>query len=312
MTHLGYAAGVPHLPDLEAWAIFACVAEHGSFSAAATATALSKPTISKAIARLEARLGITLFHRTSRRVTLTEAGRALADHARRLLADARLAEEAALEGAAALAGPIRVSAPMSFGIAHVAPVIAQFLAAHDRIEIELSLSDATTDIVAEGFDIALRIGALPDSSLRARRLRTIATHIIAAPAYLDRYGRPQHAAQLSEHRLLGYANVGGALHLRGPDGAEVTVRTAGPLRANSGEAMLPALRAGLGVALLPDFLIDDDLAAGHVEPILTDWQSPAIALHLLTPPGTRRPARVDALISFLTTNLRDAPSPMSA
>lgn len=292
------------LPDLEAWAIFACVVEHKSFSGAADAIGLSKATVSKAITRLEAQLGTSLFHRTSRRLALTESGRALADHAQRILAEARGAEEAAHDGAAALAGRVRVSAPMSYGLAHVAPLLARFLADHDRIEIDLNLSDAITDIVAEGYDIALRIGSLPDSSLRARRLGPVDMHIVAAPSYLARRGCPTHAGQLGEHRLLGYTNITGPLHLRGPAGAEVAVRVAGPLNINSGEALLPALRAGLGIAILPDFIIGPDLAAGTVEPILTDWRGTPIALHLMTPPGTLRPARVEALIRFLTDEIR--------
>lgn len=292
------------LPDLEAWAIFACVVEHKSFSGAADAIGLSKATVSKAITRLETQLGTSLFHRTSRRLALTDSGRTLAEHAQRILAEARGAEEAAHDGAAALAGRVRMSAPMSFGLSHVAPLIARFLAAHERIEIELHLSDAVTDIVAEGFDIALRIGSLPDSSLRARRLGPVPMHIVAAPAYLARHGRPTHAGQLGEHRLLGYTNASGPIHLHGPGAAEVALRGSGPMSANSGEAILPALRAGLGIAFLPDFIIGPDIAAGTVEPILTDWHGTPIALHLLTPPGTLRPARVEALISFLTEEIR--------
>ncbi len=292
------------LPDLEAWAIFACVVEHKSFSGAADAIGLSKATVSKAITRLEAQLGTGLFHRTSRRLALTESGRTLAEHAQRILAEARAAEEAANDGAAALAGRVRVSAPMSFGLAHVAPLLARFLAEHERIEIELDLSDAVTDIVAEGFDIALRIGSLPDSSLRARRLRPVAVQVVAAPAYLARHGRPTHPAQLAEHRLLGYSNAAGPWLFRDGTGAEVAVRCAGPLNANSGDALLPALRAGLGIALLPDFIIAQDLAAGSVVPLLEAWRPPPIALHLVTPPGSLRPARVEALIAFLAARLR--------
>jgi len=291
------------LPDLEAWALFACVIEHRSFSAAAEAVGVSKATVSKAIARLEAQLGTALFHRTSRRLTLTEQGRGLADRARAMRADARAAEEAAQEGAAALAGRVRVSAPMSFGLGHVAPVIARFLAEHPRIEIDLDLSDAVVDIVAQGFDVALRIGQLPDSSLRARRLRPIAMHIVGAPAYFARHGRPSHAAQLAEHRLLGYSNVSGPWHFTGPGDAQVALRSSGPLTANSGEALLPALCAGLGLAVLPDFIVAADLAAGRLEAVLTDWHPPALALHLLTPPATLRPARVETLIAFLSAEL---------
>ena len=291
------------LPDLEAWAIFACVIEHHSFSAAAEAVGVSKATVSKAIARLEAQIGAALFHRTSRRLTLTEQGRSLADPARAMLAQARAAEEAAQEGAAALAGRVRVSAPMSFGLAHVAPVIARFLAEQPGIEIDLNLSDAVVDIVAEGFDVALRIGTLPDSSLRARRLRPVAMHIVGAPGYFARRGRPAHAAALAEHRLLGYSNAAGPWQFTGPGGAQVALRASGPLTANSGEALLPALCAGLGMAVLPDFIVAAELASGRLEAVLPEWQAAPLALHLLTPPATLRPARVEALLAFLTEAL---------
>lgn len=293
------------LPDLEAWAIFASVTEHRSFSGAAEAIGLSKATVSKAITRLEAHLGQSLFHRTSRRLTLTESGRALAEHAQRMLAEAQAAEEAAHDAANVPTGLIRVAAPMSLGLMAVAPVLPDFLAAHPGIEIDLQLSDARVDIVAEGFDIALRIAALPDSSLRARKLADIAIHMVAAPAYLAAHGRPTHPAQLGEHRCLGYSNVSGPWRFAGPDGAEVSVRPRGALLTNSGEAMLPVLRAGLGIARLPQFIVDKDIGEGRLEIILADWSPPPSALHLMTPPGTLRPARVEALIDFLADRLRN-------
>jgi DNA-binding transcriptional LysR family regulator len=293
------------LPDLEAWAIFAAVAEHRSFSGAADAIGLSKATVSKAVSRLEAHLGVSLFHRTSRRLALTEAGGPLAEHAARIVAEAQAAEEAARVGASVPSGRVRMAAPMSFGIKNVAPLIAEFLAGHPQIEIELHLSDARVDIVAEGFDVALRIADLPDSSLRARRLCSIAAHLVAAPSYLAAHGTPTHAAQLGEHRLLGYTNLTGPWRFRGPGGAEVSVRAAGPLGANSGEALVPALIAGLGIARLPGFIVGDALAAGQVVEILHDWAPAPIGLHLLTPPSALRPARVDALIAFLSARLRD-------
>lgn len=292
------------LPDLEALAMFACVVEHQSFTGAAHATGRSKATVSKAVSRLEASLGVSLFHRTSRRLTLTDSGRALADHAAHMLAAARAAEEAALDGATALAGRIRMSAPMSYGLAHIAPLVAAFLGRHDRIDIELSLSDAHTDIVAEGFDLAIRIGAMPDSSLRARRLGPAPMRIVAAPAYLARHGRPSHAGQLADHRMLGYTNAAGPISLRGPDGAEVHLRPNGPLSANSGEALLPALVAGLGIAIIPDFIVGTAIADCQLEPILADWHAAPLNIHLLTPPGALRPARVSALIDFLTDAVR--------
>jgi DNA-binding transcriptional LysR family regulator len=293
------------LPDLEAWAIFASVVEHRSFSAAADAIGTSKATISKAISRLEARLGQSLFHRTSRKLTLTESGTALAEHARRILADAQAAEEAARDAATAPVGLIRMTAPMTLGMVQVAPMLADFLAEHPGIEIDLNLSDSRVDIVAEGIDVALRIANLPDSSLRARRLGPIRTYVVAAPLYLERHGRPTHPAQLGEHACLGYTNVSGPWRFTGPNGEEAAVRPSGPMRSNSGDAMLPALRAGIGIALLPDFIVGGDLAAGTVEAILTDWSLPPIALHLMTPPSNLRPARVEALIAFLTERFRN-------
>ena len=293
------------LPDLEAWAIFAAVAEHRSFSGAADAIGLSKATVSKAVSRLEAHLGQSLFHRTSRRLALTEAGRPLAERAARMVAEARGAEELARDAAAAPVGRIRLAAPASFGIRNVAPLVAEFLARHSGIEIELHLSDARVDIVAEGFDVALRIADLPDSSLRARRLCTVAAQLVAAPAYLATYGTPTHPAQLGEHRLLGYTNSTGPWRFRGPGGADVSVKAEGPLSANSGDALVPALVAGLGIARLPAFILGDALTSGKVVPILPEWTPPAVALHLLTPPSALRPARVEALIAFLAERLRD-------
>lgn len=292
------------LPDFEAWAMFACVVEHRSFSAAAQSIGVSKATVSKAVARLESSLSTTLFHRTSRRLTLSDAGQSLAERAGRILAEAQAAEEQARDAAAAPTGLVRVAAPMSFGLAHVAPAIADFLQHHPGVEIDLTLSDAKVDIVADGIDVALRIAELPDSSLRARRLGPVAIRIVAAPGYWDVHGRPVHPADLGRHACFRYTNLPNPLwHFRRGE-EEVTMRPGGPLAANNGEAMLPALRLGLGVARLPDFMVDADIAAGTLEPVLPDWSNGAVALHLLTPPGTLRPARVTALIDYLSTRFR--------
>ncbi|RYD48510.1 MAG: LysR family transcriptional regulator, partial [Sphingomonadales bacterium] len=245
------------LPDFEAWAVFAAVVEHRSFSAAADAL-----SVSKAISRLETRLGTTLFHRTSRRLTLTDSGRSLAEHAQRILSEGEAAEEAAFESASAPAGLVRLAAPLTFGIKHLAPTLADFLTAHPGIKIDLRLSDARIDIVAEGVDVAIRIAELPDSSLRARRLGPVTAHIVAAPAYFDQHGRPRHPADLSAHACFTYANLStpDVWRFRKAGGEEASVRVEGPLRTDNGEAMLPALRAGLGIAVLPGFIVDEDIA----------------------------------------------------
>lgn len=293
------------LPDLEAWAIFAAVVEHRSFSGAAEAIGLSKATVSKAITRLEQHIGQSLFNRTSRRLALTEAGKPLADHAKRILAEARAAEEAARDAASAPTGRVRLATPMSFGISNVAPLLATFLAAHPGVEIDLHCSDARVDIVAEGFDVALRIGDLPDSSLRTRRLCTITTHLVASPAYLAAHGTPTHPSELMQHRILGYSNVSGPWRFEHADGRDSAIKPEGPLTANSGEALLPALVAGLGIARLPGFIVGPQLAIGTVVPILEEWAPAPIGLHIVTPPSALRPARVEALIAFLSWTLRD-------
>lgn len=293
------------LPDFEAWAIFACVVEHRSFSGAASAIGVSKATVSKAIARLEAQLGTALFHRTSRRLTLTDSGTALAERAGRILVEAQAAEEAAIDSAKAPSGLVRIAAPITFGIRFVADAIADLIAEHPGIQIDLRLSDARVDIVADGFDIALRIADLPDSSLRARRLAPIKARVVAAPAYLAQHGTPRHPADLAHHACFLYANAIGAWQFRKADGEEAAVRPAGPLTTDNGDAMMPALLAGLGIARLPDFIIDRELADGRLVEILADWSPMNVALHLLTPPSTLRPARVELVIDFLSQRFRN-------
>jgi DNA-binding transcriptional LysR family regulator len=297
------------LPDFEAWAMFACVVEHRSFSGAAASIGVSKATISKAIARLEAQLGTALFHRTSRRLTLTDSGTALAERAARILAEAQAAEEAAIDSAKAPSGLVRIAAPITFGIRYVADAVADLLATHPGIQIDLRLSDARVDIVADGFDIALRIADLPDSSLRARRLAPIHARVVAAPSYLAAHGTPRHPADLAHHACFLYANAIGAWQFRKADGEEAAVRPAGPLITDNGDAMMPSLLAGLGIARLPDFIIERELADGRLVEILGDWSPMNIALHLMTPPSALRPARVELVIEFLSQRFRKLATP---
>ncbi len=297
------------LPDFEAWAIFARVAATGSFTAAATDLGVTKATVSKAVARLEGRLGADLFHRTSRRLSLTDTGRRAREDAERLLADGEAAEALATVTGAAPRGHVRLAAPMSFGLRHVAPRLPDFLARHPGVSVDLALGDAVVDLVAEGFDVALRIAALPNSSLRARRLCPIARSTVAAPAYLATRGHPHHPRDLAGHACLGYAYLPtpDRWDFIGPDGAAITVKPEGPMRANNAEALAPALHAGLGIAVQPDFLTWEDLAAGRLVRVLPDWSPPPIALNLVTPPGRHRASAVSALISFFEQTLTMAP-----
>jgi DNA-binding transcriptional LysR family regulator len=289
------------LPDFEGLAIFAKVVELRSFAAAATELALSKATVSKAVSRLEARLGARLFNRTSRRLALTDAGQKLSGRAARLLVDGEAAENDALAQSATPRGLVRFAVPMTFGVRKVAPILPKFLGQYPDVAIDLHLSDAMVDLIGEGFDAGLRIASLPDSSLIARRLCAMPRYTVASPAYLKRHGRPTHPMHLAQHRCLGYA------YLSTPDvwryansaGEQVSVRPAGPLRVNNGEALMPALLAGLGIADLPDFIVGDAVASGEVEVILKGWKQAEGAVHLVTPPGVPRPARVEVLADFL-------------
>jgi DNA-binding transcriptional LysR family regulator len=293
------------LPDFEAWSIFACVVEHKSFTGAADALGLSKATISKAVTRLETQVGAPLFHRTSRRLSLTDSGAKLVEHARAILAEGQAAEEAARDEASEPVGLVRLAVPMSFGLSHVGQVVAEFLCEYRGISIDMHLSDAKVDLIGEGFDIGLRIASLPDSSLRARKLRDVKTHIVAAPAYLDRMGTPRHPAELGEHECLRYSllKTPELWRFTNQKGEEAAVRPHGRLRANNSDVMLYSLRSGHGIAVVPDFIIDADLASGAVVPILEEWRPQPVALHLVTPPGMIRPARVTALIEYLAARL---------
>src|ERR1700752_4787269 len=291
------------LPDFEALAIFAKVVELRSFAAAAAELAVSKATISKAVSRLEQRLGARLFNRTSRRLALTHAGQTLAARAARLLADGEAAESEALAQSAAPRGLVKLAVPMSFGVKNVAPLLPEFLQTYPEVSIDLHLSDATVDLIGEGFDAGLRIARLPDSSLIARRLCGMPRFTVAAPSYLKRHGRPTHPMQLAQHQCFGYAYLStpNVWHYANAAGEQASVRPGGPLRVNNGEAVMPALIAGLGIADLPEFIVGGAIASGEVEMILQGWKQTEGTVHLVTPPGGPRPALVEVLADFLTT-----------
>jgi DNA-binding transcriptional LysR family regulator len=293
------------LPDLEGLAIFAKVAETRSFAAAAAELNLSKATVSKAVGRVEAKLKTRLFDRTSRRIALTEAGRQLSDRASRVLAEGEAAEDEALARSSAVRGLVRLAAPMSFGVLHVAPLLPEFLARYPEVAIDLNLSDATVDMIGDGFDAAIRIGVLPDSSLIARRLCGMPRYLVGSPSYLKKHGSPRHPLNLADHVCIAYGHgtATETWRFRHKNGKSASVRPSGPLRVNNGDAMMPALIAGVGLGILPEFMLRHALDAGRLKRLLADWSLASGAVYWVTPPGGLRPKRVEFLADFLFERL---------
>jgi len=290
------------LPDLEAWAIFARIAATGSFAGAAAELGLSTATVSKAMKRLETRIGERLLHRTSRRMSLTETGRVLAIRAARILEEGEAVEAEAQAKSAAPRGRVRLAAPMSFGLRHVAPVLPDFMVAYPEISIDLQLDDRVVDLVAGGIDVALRIAALPDSSLMTRRLCPVRRWLLGTPEYFARNGTPQHPRDLKDHACLSYTYLatGESWRFFDASGQEEAVTVKGPLSATNGEALQFALEAGLGITLQPDFLAWDAVRSGRVQVVMQNWSALPLAINLVTPAGGPRSPRVSVLLEFLT------------
>ena len=297
------------LPDFEAWAIFAKVAELGSFARAAHQLGLSKPTVSKAITRLEAHLGASLLSRTSRRLSLTESGRASLERATRILADGEAAEAEALAQSSTPRGRIRISAPLSFGIAYLGATLPDFLQAYPEVVLDLALSDRLVDVVADGFDLAIRIANLEASTLLVRRLCTVRILLVGAPSYFRRHGRPTHPGQLAQHRCLVYSgdSTRGVWRFTHPTFGEVVVEPPAQLWADNADLLTPSLVAGQALALQPEFLVWRELRQGALEVALPDWSTPALGLHLLMPPSPLRPLRVQVLVEYLARSLARPP-----
>ena len=292
-------------PDFEGLAMFAKVAEEHSFARAAKTLGVSVPTVSRAVSRLEERLGARLFNRTSRQLALTDFGLRLVDSASRLYAEAEAAENAARELSSRPRGLIRLAVPMAFGTRWLAPILPDFFELYPDISIDLHMSDATVDLVGDGFDAALRIAVLPDSSLVARRLAPVAPFILASPAYLDAYGTPGHPRDLIAHHCLGYAYRPrqDVWRLRNKAGEEEVVLPTGPLRATNSEALIPMALRGLGIVELPEFMAYEYLVDGRLKAILTDWALPSGALYFVTPSARTRPAKVEVLSDFMVARL---------
>jgi DNA-binding transcriptional LysR family regulator len=288
------------MEDLERMAIFARVVEAKGFSEAARRLGLSKSLVSKQVSRLERNVGARLLHRTTRSMSLTEAGSVFYEHCARIVEEQEEARRAVGRLHAGPRGVLRISASVAFGTLHIAPALPEFLARHPEVSIDMTIGDRLVDLADEGFDLAIRIASRPGENLVARRLAPVNRRICATPGYLKRHGVPRTPADLASHNCLTYtfAEPRDAWRLKGPKG-DVEVRVGGNLRLNDDEALSAAVLGGLGLALLPTFIVGRDLQAGRLRAVLSDYVPHGSHIHAVYLPTRHLPLKVRAFIDFL-------------
>lgn len=286
------------------------VVESGSFSRAGERLGISKSLVSRRITQIERQLGTRLLQRTTRTLSLTAQGRDFYERGVRILGDLDEAEQAVIDSTAALRGRIRLAAPLSFGLHHLSGALNDFLHAHPGIELDLDLNDREVNLVEEGFDMAVRIGELRDSSLLARRIGTARFVTCASPAYLARHGTPGSPSELGAHVGLHYANVSPARAWRFARAGDDPQTVVPPirLRANNGDVLAAAAVAGLGIVTSPSFIVGHLIRSGELVTILQDYRRPASGIHAVFPPGRLMTRRVRMLTDFLAASFGDQPA----
>ena len=288
---------------------FIAVAEAESFSGAADRLDLSRAMASKHVQALEDRLGVKLLERTTRRVRLTDAGRRYLERARRLVHDFELAETEARGERLAPAGLLRINGPVSFSTGYLSLAIAPFLRRYPDLAVDLTVNDRVVDLLEEGYDVAVRIGRLSDSSLVARRLAPVGLHLAASPSYIAERGAPEHPSDLIDHACLDYAYAAEGAFWRFVDraGEEAGVRPRGPMTANNGEVLTRAAVGGAGIVLQPDFVLGPHFADGSLVPLLTQWRAPDIAVHAVHHQSRHVSAKIRVFIDYLAEIWRVPP-----
>jgi DNA-binding transcriptional LysR family regulator len=297
------------MDKLAAMKIFTQVVDTGGFSTAARRMGLSRSAVSKHVAELETDLGVQLLFRTTRKMAPSEAGLAYVERCRAILAEIEETEAALSDADQHPRGLLRVNAPMSFGILHLGPAVADFMKAHPALQVQMTLDDRFVDPVAEGFDVTIRIADLEDTSLIARRIVAARMAICAAPDYLEAQGTPETPEDLRRHACLHYGNLPSGLHwnLTGPDGAH-RVPIQARLCTNNGQILRDAAVAGLGVCALPTFIVGRDLQAGRLGTILPGYGFGDSAVHALYAPSRYLAAKVRVFIDFLVARFGDRPA----
>lgn len=290
--------------------VFAKVAGSGSLSAAARAMGLSQTMVTKHVAALEARLGVKLFHRSTRRLSLTEGGRHYLESIERILAELEAADSAVSADRFEPRGTLRLNAPVSFGTRQVAPLLDEFTRRHPHLTVDLGLNDRLVDLAEEGWDLTVRIGTLEDSTLLARRIVGCSTLLAAAPAYLKAHGTPKTVADLALHNCLGYTLSRTTRPDRWAFGSQgdTVITISGTMRSNNGDALRAAAIAGQGIIYQPTFILDDDLRAGTLVPVELDQPTVQFGgIYAVYLPERNPPAKVRAFIDFMVE--RFAPIP---
>ncbi|MDP3670468.1 MAG: LysR family transcriptional regulator [Telluria sp.] len=290
------------MDTLTSMKVFAAVVDSGSFSAAADRLDISRAMASKYVSHLEEHLGSRLLQRTTRKLILTETGSVYYERCTQILADVAEAEEGAVHLSEAPRGTLRLTVPVSFGLLHMGPLISEFLKRYPDVRIDVLLVDRRVDLIEEGLDLAVRIGALAESGLIAKRLGSDRIAICAAPDYLKRCGAPEKPADLARHNCLtySYATSGDEWRMTGRDGSLHTVRVSGSLRASNGDMAKLAALEGVGLIRQPLFLIGDELRAGRLVELLTDYRSEELGIYAVYPSRKHLSAKVRVFVDFLT------------
>lgn len=291
--------------------LFLRVLDHGSISAAARSLDLSVALASHRLKRLEAHLGVRLFHRTTRQLHVTPEGALLAEQGRTLVDDLDALTSGLREAGGGVAGTLRVTTSSTFGRLYVSPVLPEFLALHPKVKVQVDFDDQTVDLVGKGFDLAIRIGTLDDSSLVARRLATNRRVLVASPDYLRRHGTPKTPADLVNHEcivLVGRSGRRDVWHFTDRrKKTDIAVRVRGRLESNQGELQRDAVVAGLGMAMHSTWHVWEDLRDGRLVPVLENYPAPPTGIHALMPQRRQVPPRVRAFVDFMAAKIGDVP-----
>ena len=295
------------MTELEELRTFVEVIESGGLNRAAARLAVSKSIISRRITRLETDLGTRLLSRSTRGIIPTEAGIEFKSRCDRILAELNEARDAVAQQGRSVRGRLRLSAPLAFGVRHLAPVLADLASAHPDLEIDVSYTDRVVDLIGERFDAAVRIGSLRDSSLVVRKIAPVHAVLVASPGYLARHGRPRTPQDLVGHECLIYTGslVPEWQFLSGK--RRFAIRPEGRLRSDSGEAILQWAIAGIGISDSPSFLVSDAIESGALEPLLLDHSRPEYSIHIVRPPGSYVPGKVRVLIDTLVERFGGTP-----